>query len=396
MYIYYILIFFLATICCVFYAFEIHPYLVNKVSRKYYMFSKKTKKIDYLKQVYNRAINISKHEVPKMSLADNTYFPIVFVRELSLKLRGNNRLKNSFPRAFLLNGIIDYALSINDKKTIEILDKKVFKYVSETLKNIKSIDYIDKVSMGMVVLKLYKENNNEDYKKLCDLIIDYLLDSVDENHNIVLYRKNQGYHYVDVLGMICPFILMYAKEFDRTDLIDFSNKQVKYYIENGLSISNFPYHAIELSNKMPLGSSNWGRGMGWYMLGLSAILKYSNEQNNPEYKFFDEKMKELVVILKTLKQKNHYWGQFLGLSKKWHLDTSVTVMLIYSMSLVNYFEDFNDFFNFIKPLTKKNGAVDYTSGDTEDINVYSREYGESELTQGILLSIFSIENKPKQ
>ena len=354
------------------------------------MLSKEVSDETFKGKILKRAIKYSKHEIPRMSLLDNTYFPVVLVRTVVMKIKGNNRLKNSFPRAFLLNGIFDYGLSINNEKIIKNVENKVTKFANDISKKSYDFKFIDQVSMGMVALKLFKKTKNIIYKDLCDAIINYLLNSVDDKYKIVLYRKNKSFHYVDVLGMICPFILMYAKEFERPDLIEFSNKQIQFYIKNGLSSANLPYHAIELSDKSPLGSSNWGRGLGWYMLALSATLKYTNNINNPEYSYFRKEMDILVSKLNNFKQ-DQYWGQFLGISKKWHIDTSVSCMIVYSILTSGYKNNFNDFYRFLKPLTRINGTIDYTSGDTEDINLYSKEYGESELTQGLILSIFKIE-----
>jgi len=387
-----IVIFILICLIFVFFHFEIKPYISQRLTRKFYMQKESISLAKYKSKVLNRALHLARKDFPKMSLADNTYFPIVLMRAISLKIKGNNRLINSFPRAFLLNGIIDYAILIKDEKAINKIQRDVLKFAEVVLNSNKNFNYIDQVSMGMVALKLYKQTNNSVYKNLCDNIIVYLIDNIDKKYNIVLYRKGENFHYVDVLGMICPLVLMYAETFNRPDLIEFSNKQIDFYIKNGLSVSHLPYHSIELSNYTPMGSSNWGRGLGWYMLALSATLKYTNIDNNKKYSYFKEEMDLLITNLKNFQQ-DQYWGQFLGISKKWNVDTSVSCMIVYSMLQANYSIDINDFYKFIKPLTKKNGAVDFTSGDTEDINLYSREYGESELTQGLLLSIFNIEKE---
>ena len=384
-----IIVFLLLCMLYVVFHIEIKPYMLQKFTRRYYMMSNDISLKNYKIKVFDKALVLAKREKPKMSLADNTYFPIVLMRNITTKIKGNNRLKNSFPRAFLLNGLLDYALSTNSE--INNVESIIKKFADDVINNSNELKYIDQVSMGMAALKLYEKTNNSIYKNLCDEILTYIFNNVDKQYDIVLYRKNKDYHYVDVLGMICPFILMYGNIFKRYDLIEFSNHQIEFYINNGLSISGLPYHSIELKNSTPMGSSNWGRGLGWYMLALSATLKYTNDENNNKYSFFKEKMDLLVSNLENFKQ-DHYWGQFLGLSKKWHSDTSVSCMIIYSILLSGHSIDFRDFYQFIVPLTKKNGAVDFTSGDTEDINYYSREFGESELTQGLLLSIFKIEN----
>lgn len=385
-----IIILLLLFIIAVFYYFEIHPYLSQKWIRKYRMLPSNTPVNEFKAKVFHSAKGFSKHEVPKMSLADNTYFPIVFIQRISIWIKGSNRLKNSFPRAFLLNGMYDYAQDTHDDKTIFEIESKISKFIGDVSQFKNQIHYTDQVSMGMVILKLYKKTNKEIYKKACDELIDYLINSVDKKHGIILYRKNQDFHYVDILGMICPFILMYAEIFNRHDLIELSNHQIRFYIKNGLTTSHLPYHGLDLVNLAPIGSSNWGRGLGWYSLALSATIAYTNPETNPDYNFFQKEIDALEASLQLYKQ-DHYWGQFLGISKKWHTDTSASTMIFYSLTLAGYKYNYKDFYKFIKPLTRKDGTADFTSGDTEDINIYSREYGISELTQGLLLSIFKNE-----
>jgi|GEM_PF-1468512 len=385
----------LLCIIFVFYIIEIHPYLLNKLRRNFYMLQGSVSLPKYQEKVLSAAVKLSKNETPKMSLADNTFFPIVLVRLIYLKLRKNNRLKNSFPRAFLLNGIFDYAKNNNRQDLIEHIHKTLYPFVKEINNGKTKINYIDQVSMGMVFMKMYETTNKVEYKEACDTILDYILNSIDQKHNLILYRKGEKFHYVDVIGMVCPFLLFYAKKFNQKDLILLVNHQVKFYMQYGVGKTKLPFHGIELENFMPIGSSNWGRGLGWYLLGLSAIISYTSDNDNPEYLFFKQEMDSLFNTLEKC-QNNHYWGQFLGIAKKWDVDTSVSCMLIYSLNLSGYPMDKTEFYKFIKPLTSKNGLVDFTSGDTEDINLYSRESGFSEFTQGLLLSIFSLPNNKKQ
>lgn len=382
----------LTLIIFVFYALEIHPYVTKKIKHRFYMFEPNSSTPTYQKMLLKASLKMAKRETPKMSLADNTYFPIVLVRTLYTLVKNNNRLKNSFPRAFLLNGILDSAFQKgNDAKLFSKVENNVLSFVSQ-LNTRGRLDYIDQVSMGVVLLKLYQHTAKEDFKLACDKIIDYLKQETNEE-GIIMYRKNEGFHYVDVLGMICPFLYLYAHTFQKNDLVSLANKQLLFYLENGMSSSGLPFHAIELSNNMPLGSSNWGRGLGWFLLGLSSSIAYTSINNNPEHERFEEKMKAIKSILDKTKHQ-HFWGQFIGVSKKWSVDTSVSCMILYSLQVSGYQNgDLSDFYSFIKSKTSKDGLVDFTSGDTEDINVYSREFGNSELTQGLLLSILTQPHK---
>lgn len=345
---------------------------------------------EFKQKVFDYGISLSARETPKMTLADNTFFPIVAKREILLKLNKSNRLKNSFPRGFLLNGIFDYSVSTNDNESLKNLESLVDTYVANIINTSEKITYTDQITMGMVIVKFYEKNNNSDYKQAIEILSNWLKKSVDKKYGVILYRANLDFQYVDTLGMICPFLILAGKALNQKELIELSNTQIRFYIENGLQPSGLPFHAIDLVSKLPMGSSNWGRGLGWYLLALSFTLKHTNNSTNADYNYFSDEFKKVLPTIQLLKNK-HYWGQFLGVSKKWETDTSASCMIYYSLSILDEETNLNDFYNFIKPCTTKKGAIDYTSGDTEDINLYSREYGSSELTQGLLLSIFENE-----
>ena len=87
------------------------------------------------------------------------------------------------------------------------------------------------------------------------------------------------------------------------------------------------------------------------------------------YEALQAEIDQLKPYLNQTKKKM-FWGQFISVSKNWHIDTSVSCMIFYSLSLIKETDEYKSFYNFI-----------------------NKYYGKSEQSQGVLLSIFKNELK---
>ena len=128
-----------------------------------------------------------------------------------------------------------------------------------------------------------------------------------------------------------------------------------YYIKFGVDKDTFiPSHGITASN-IKVGSINWGRGIGWYLLGLAKINEITND-----YK------KEFVGIYKSLEQlktEENLYTQFPGSSDLF--DASTSTMFLYSFSYLrenNYSRKF--ILNLFSKYISDDGSLMNTSGDT--------------------------------
>ena len=98
------------------------------------------------------------------------------------------------------------------------------------------------------------------------------------------------------------------------------------------------------------------------------------------------------ILYRNLKilQYHNCWGQFINGNKSEQVDTSTTALLLLAFNLAGK-EKLSDkeIVGIFKQYTTSDGYIDFTSGDTFDINRYSTEFGKSELTQGLILSLYS-------
>lgn len=287
----------------------------------------------------------------------------------------------NFPRAFLMQGLSEYLIKIKDNQnSLNILKENFDKLITNSGEPTFVLDIVDQVPLGIVALNLNKVHPEKKYENFADIVFKLIERNFDEN-NIVLYRKNQKIMFYDTIGMIVPFLIKYHKSTKNKKAYDIAYNQVDFYIKYGIDKDTFiPSHAVHLKTKIKVGSSNWGRGIGWYYLGLKELFEFNGS--------FNKEYIGLSKLLLELKNKDQAWSQFPGSSDI--TDTSATTMFLYclpdnSLNVEQNLISLNKFIN-------TEGIIGQTSGDTYGANRYSSTFGKSELTQGMLLLLLSKKN----
>ena len=304
-----------------------------------------------------------------------------------------------FPRAFLALGLIEYAIKSDD--TALFYDTKMIFddfYFNPNDKMSFELEYVDQVPLGLCALKIYKKTKEIKYKIFAENVFDWLNSKAKciDGRDLVLYRDHHyDYLLVDTLGMICPFLVEYGKEFNVKRAFLLAVSEFDYFRDYGLDQSlRIPFYAINLEENIALGTNNWGRGMGWYAIALAAMVElemcYDNSQNmglySAEAQAFFENIQKLSL--------NGLFSQFPGTSRK--LDSSATTMLMYSGAKFIELKDkkpvwYKKAKEELSTLIKTNGKIGFCSGDTVSVNLYSKTFGESELSQGFLLLLLALD-----
>lgn len=335
------------------------------------------------KIIVYKSLEMAKSNEPVMVWDEDELKQKGFTQTL-FNLRFSDKLEEhkifNYPRAFLYYGLSEYFIKSKDVKSLKEF-KAVFDELIDKDGNPKfKFDKVDQVPFGLAALNLYKSFKEDKYLKFSNFIFRKLNEMKDGNE-IVLYRKNSTMQFNDVLGMIIPFLVQYEKVRLDGEALKMAKNQLDFYIRNGIDKGSFlPTHGIHLNSKIKIGSANWGRGIGWYLLGLSS---YSMETG--EYQM---ELRGLLETLNNLKNKENLWTQFPGSSD--NFDASPTTMFMYSNNVVNngtYSKP--DIIKLLGKYISTEGQIKLTSGDTYGINNYNTAFGMSELSQGVLLLLFS-------
>lgn len=322
-----------------------------------------------------------------MSFNDDHSFYADLAR-LKTKLRGSEKFKNyayyNFPRAFLALGLLKFAQKNEDSQLKEIIFQQTEKLMDSNGSLKFKFDKIDQVLFGVLFIELYKETQLKKYKKAIENIYKEV-QAFKNEQNLFLYRKESEVLFIDTLGMLPLFLYAYADLKDDKSIKQLANNQFDFYLEKTIKsdLDSFPPHAYDLKNKMKLGSTNWARGMGWFMIGLSEAAK-----TNPDKKVYIQIFENYWSKLEQLKI-DQAWPQFLGHTNDYSIDASATLMLYFAKcSLDNKFD--SNINQAIKDSISSKGFVLDNSGDTIYINKYSRVKGKSELSQGLLINLLTL------
>lgn len=294
--------------------------------------------------------------------------------------------KYNYPRAYLLSGLTEYAKSRKDTllmlQTAEILDE----YIDSQGLPKFNFDKVDQVPFGIAAINIFDYTKNNRYKKFADFIYQYLVEQQTKDTKLILYKKNSKVQFIDALGMICPFLLRYETSNPKNNKVgSLIKNQLKYYIKYGIDKTTFlPTHGINLASNIKVGPTNWGRGIGWYLMALSEYTKKNQG--------FGFELQGLINTIEKLKTKESTWTQFPGHSEQF--DASSTTMFMYAINVAhpNTFSK-NEIWKILGKYISDEGVIRLTSGDTYGINNYSQTFGDSEFSQGILLMLMATTQK---
>lgn len=288
----------------------------------------------------------------------------------------------NFPLAFLLLGLLDQYESANKKEALDKVERKVTDLVTNEGQLKFKVDKVDQATLGLVFLRLYQITKKKHYLEASKIIYKYI-SLFKKEDGLYRYRKELDVFFIDTVGLLCPFLILYADITSNENIKIDAERQVQFALEYCTeSRQGLAFHAYDLIHNQPLGSVNWARGMGWLLLGLSSVAINSSNK-----KFMDS-MVDYLKILNNLKEDYGFWAQFLGHTNDKTIDSSGSLIFLYSFSkcgLINIDE------SLIKSLANLcidlDGKVQMVTGDTIYINKYSRVKGISELGQGLMLSI---------
>lgn len=88
------------------------------------------------------------------------------------------------------------------------------------------------------------------------------------------YRAAQknGYIFVDLIGLMCPFLYRYGVVYDRADVMELAVKQIVNFAAYGMDgVTGLPYHGYVADAACKYGIIGWGRAVGWLLRGMARM-----------------------------------------------------------------------------------------------------------------------------
>lgn len=340
------------------------------------------KKIESL--ILNRALYMA--ESKKVNTSMKSFDWKLRILEIINWRKSQKRKLYHFPKAFLFTGLTEYAiLKNNDNLTKRISELFEF-YINPDGTPAFTFNIVDQVPFATASLNLFRLTGDIKYKIMADFIYEKIVSWTDPKTRLILYNNNTSVIVSDLVGMVCQFLVQYGEFFDIKESIDLAFEQINFYRLNGVeNDSKLPFHGVTVDTNIKVGPTNWGRGIGWYLIALSSFLKLKDFDNRD---LIQSEMNELINTLNKLKTKDGVWSQFPGSSKAF--DSSATTMIMYSINCAkpNYYSMI-DIMELLGKYLDKKGTILYSSGETKNLNVYSNNFSKSEFSQGILLMLLS-------
>lgn len=253
------------------------------------------------------------------------------------------------------------------------------------------------VDVGMLCYSLLQSSDPVQIKPAMDYAVELIVKHIAEDGTI-LYTNDlmSDERYVDTIGLVCPFLARYGRIYGKSEYIDLAVNQLEAFIKYGLdSQSGLPNHAYSVKTKLPLGVYGWGRGAGWYTLGL--IDTYQELPECPARQQLKEQIKKTADQYLRFQRDDGGFGHILQLREGY--DSSATAALAYFYkSCANVFhsptyaEVSKKCINKLKSVTRITGAVDWCQGDTKGIGVFSQTYDVMPFAQGLVLRSIYMES----
>ena len=321
------------------------------------------------------------NNTPKIKVTDNTRLVIID------KLKGNYSKSaiQHWQHAALLLGLNEGG----DNKANESINKYLNSHFDGNGQWKEKPEFVDCAILSYAIMKY---DTADKYKPSLDYTYELIKELVGED-NTVKYRESMpNYRYVDTVGFISPFLVKYGLKYNDEKAIELGIKQITEYYKYGFdSDNNIPFHAYDVNNKYKLGLCGWGRGLGWFAIGL--IDAWRELPNNNKYKNILEEIviKYANTILKV--QLDNGGFGWTVTRKETRIDSSTTATLGYFLVCASEIEEitesclegYNKAIKYLMSVTKKNGEIDFSQGDTKDIGVYSMLFDILPFAQGFAL-----------
>lgn len=255
---------------------------------------------------------------------------------------------------------------------------------------------VNKIDYAMLAYSLLKEENPDTIRHA----MDHMVQCIESNlcsDGLVSYSggKDSARRYVDTLGFICPFLALYGKVYHEPRYIELAFDQIRLYRQKGM-IRGLPVHCFEADAAYPIGICGWGRGTGWFALGMIDL--YCELETGCFKEMTKEWIGELAHTCRQFELPNGGFSTILPARNTY--DSSATAILGYFFAKCGVIFEDRDYTELamrcqkrLMKVTKFNGVIDECQGDTIDIGIFSERFASMPFAQGMTLRLAAVLEK---
>jgi rhamnogalacturonyl hydrolase YesR len=288
---------------------------------------------------------------------------------------------------FWNNGVLVFAINKYNEK---VSDKYTSKSLGLLLAKKNTIELVDNTFY-------YYANYSQIDKATRDMVFGFLSHYERDEAGSILYRVNDSAAFLDTLGMVCPFLFRYGKEYRNEKAVELAMTQFRAFFLNGMDKSSgLPYHGYDISNHEKSGIIGWGRGIGWMLFGLCESLAWVDKGSENYRELNGYILGLLDNILKYQKEDGSFSWQLQATNGP--SDSSVTGMIGYSIVKYAKNEGREDFYediiikigNAILGNVEANGVVFGSSAECQGFSMYPQRFDNNSWGQAFC-TLFLIE-----
>lgn len=315
--------------------------------------------------------------MPKTKIKDENKFIVLDI----LKNKYTNKTLQSWQEASLLLGLNEaYQKNENPKIKYEIL-KFVNSKIDKQGNWILEPKEVDTALLAFAISEI--PFLDREIKPALDFIYNLIVSKIGKDTTVMYRNTTHNYRYVDTIGFICPFLTKYGIEFQKEEAIHLAVSQIKNFEKYGMLENKISCHAYEVNTKNPLGIFGWGRGLAWFIIGTLETFKILPEKHL-EKKYLQNLLQLIAETLIKFQRKDGSFAWNL-LDEHSRSDSSATAVFAWLFKEINYNEEAIKALDYLKSVTRRNGAIDFSQGDTKAIGVYSQNFEILPFTQGFVL-----------
>lgn len=218
-----------------------------------------------------------------------------------------------------------------------------------------------------------------------------IIESRKEQQYIWYREHTKGNLYVDTVGFVAPFLVSYGKQLQEEKYIKLGLDQIKIYYEKAMLANiKIPCHAYDVTQNIPLGVYGWGRGLGWFLIGVMESYLQLEPDERPDW--LTTIVIEMAKTIIMLQHEDGGLGSMLAINSSY--DSSITAIAGYYLMQCNcifpnqvYVDSAKKCMDKLMKSTRRNGILDFCQGDTKGIGIYSSTYDLMPFAQGFALAL---------
>ena len=130
--------------------------------------------------------------------------------------------------------------------------------------------------------------------------------------------------YLDQIGIMGEAAQILSDFYEDDTLLNILLTQIEFTIDNQILGSNiFPTHKYELMEDKPIGRCTWGRGVGWWMMGVIYAAKAKKTPEDTRKRLIKYLVECSIYLISTQDSRGYLYDDIY---LKQHIDTSTTAL----------------------------------------------------------------------